>query len=187
MLARHVMLAWYMFSFEIFYGIWTSIDKKNYIFVIFQGGGSGPPVPPPLWIRSWLDCFHQQTELCPYWVTLSGGIRNITWRQILKWNKQLMISRKANARSSCHRLRVTAGWPSDVHTILWALQRHRTATLRAPYDYRKSVRSFFGPRWQSKTLRCPHDHRAVPVRGSYDVTAMCLRAYEFFKFVIVRS
>ena len=34
----------------------------------------------------------------------------------------------------------------------------------------------FGPRWQSKTLRCPHDHRAVPVRGSYDVTAMCLRA-----------
>ena len=50
MLARHVMLAWYMFSFEIFYGIWTSIDKKNYIFVIFQGGGggggSGPPVPP---------------------------------------------------------------------------------------------------------------------------------------------
>ena len=33
-----------------------------------------------------------------------------------------------------------------------------------------------GPRKQSKTLRCPHDHRAVPVRGSYDVTAMCLRA-----------
>ena len=25
-------------------------------------------------------------------------------------------------------------------------------------------------------LRCPYDHRAVPVRGSYDVTAMCLRA-----------
>ena len=24
-------------------------------------------------------------------------------------------------------------------------------------------------------MRCPHDHRAVPVRGSYDVTAMCLR------------
>ena len=23
---------------------------------------------------------------------------------------------------------------------------------------------------------CPQDHRAVPVRGSYDVTAMCLRA-----------
>ena len=36
----------FMFSFEIFYGIWTSIEKKNYIFVIFQGGGSGPPVPP---------------------------------------------------------------------------------------------------------------------------------------------
>ena len=25
-------------------------------------------------------------------------------------------------------------------------------------------------------MRCPHDHRAVPVRGSYDATAMCLRA-----------
>ena len=49
MLARHVMLAWYMFSFEIFYGIWTSIDKKNYIFVIFQGRGGGPdPLSPPL-------------------------------------------------------------------------------------------------------------------------------------------
>ena len=45
----------------------------------------------------------------------------------------------------------------------------------------------FGPKWLSKTLRCPHDHRAVPVRGSYDATAMCLRAYDFFNFVIVRS
>ena len=26
----------------------------------------------------------------------------------------------------------------------------------------------FGPRGQSKTLRCLQDHRAVPVRGSYD-------------------
>ena len=25
----------------------TSISKKPYIFVIFLGGGSGPPVPPP--------------------------------------------------------------------------------------------------------------------------------------------
>ena len=41
MMARHVMVAWYMCSFEIFYGIWTSIAKKT-IFVIFQVGGSGP-------------------------------------------------------------------------------------------------------------------------------------------------
>ena len=40
----------------------------------------------------WLACFHQQTELAPYWVTLSGGIRDLNWRQILKWNKQLMIT-----------------------------------------------------------------------------------------------
>ena len=189
MLARHVMLAWYMFSFEIFYGIWTSIDKKKLYFCDFPGGGVRTPCPPPLWIRSWLDCFHQQTELCPYWVTLSGGIRNITWRQILKWNIQLMISRKANARSSCHRLRVTAGWPSDVHTILWALQRHRTATLWAPYDYRKSVRSFLGQDDNLKPcvvltiiVRCPYGDHTMSLRCVYG-----LRAYDFFKFVIVRS
>ena len=28
-------------------------------------------------------------------------------------------------------------------------------------------------------MRCPHDHRSVPVRGSYDVTAMCLWATGF--------
>ena len=34
-------------SHLIFQGIGTSIARKPYIFVIFQGG-SGPPVPPPL-------------------------------------------------------------------------------------------------------------------------------------------
>ena len=34
----------------------------------------------------------------------------------------------------------------------------------------------FGQKWQTEIARCPHDHRVVPVRGSYDVTAMCLRA-----------
>ena len=49
MLACHVMLAWYMFSFEIFYGIWTSIDKKKLYFCDFPGGGGGPdPLSPPL-------------------------------------------------------------------------------------------------------------------------------------------
>ena len=42
-------------------------------------------------------------------------------------------------------------------------------TIARVYDH-------FWPKWQSKTLRCPHDHRVVPARGSYDVTAMCLRA-----------
>ena len=45
----------------------------------------------------------------------------------------------------------------------------------------------FGPKCQSKIMRGPHDHRAVPVRGSYDVAATWLRAYDFFKLVIVRS
>ena len=37
------MLAWY----EMFQEIWTSIAKKLYIFVIFQGGGGGPDAMPP--------------------------------------------------------------------------------------------------------------------------------------------
>ena len=47
MMARHVRLAWYMCSFEVFYGIWTRIAKKYIFFVIFQGGGGvGTPRPP---------------------------------------------------------------------------------------------------------------------------------------------
>ena len=34
----------------------------------------------------------------------------------------------------------------------------------------------FGPKCQSKIVRGPHIHRAVPVRGWYDVAATCLRA-----------
>ena len=32
----------------IFQGVRTCIARKPYTFVIFQGGGSEPPVPPPL-------------------------------------------------------------------------------------------------------------------------------------------
>ena len=66
-------------------------------------------------------------------------------------------------------------------------------TVRCPYDFMGPTRAscgdlagslrlsqdstiIFGPKLQSKTLRCPHDHRAVTLRGSHDVTAMCLRA-----------
>ena len=69
---------------------------------------------------------------------------------------------------------------------------YRRMTVRCPYDFMGLAKAFcgdlagslrlsqestiiFGPRCQSKTLRCPHDHRAAPVRGSYDVTVMCLR------------
>ena len=34
----------------------------------------------------------------------------------------------------------------------------------------------FVPKCHSKILRCPHDHRAVPVRGLCNVTPMCLQA-----------
>ena len=50
MMARHVMLAWVMCSFVIFYGIWTSIAKKTLYFRDFPWG-SGPPVSHPLWIH----------------------------------------------------------------------------------------------------------------------------------------
>ena len=33
-------------SFVVLQGIQTNIAKRPYIFVIFQGGGSGPPIPP---------------------------------------------------------------------------------------------------------------------------------------------
>ena len=66
-------------------------------------------------------------------------------------------------------------------------------TARCPYDFMGPAKAscgdfvgslrlsqestiIFGPRLQSKTLRCPHDHRAVPVQRSYNVTVMCLRA-----------
>ena len=77
----------------------------------------------------------------------------------------------------------------DVRTILWALQRHRAATLRAPYDYRKSLRSCLGQDENLKpyvvltiTLRCLYGDRTMSLRSVYG-----LRAYDFFKFVNVRS
>ena len=109
---------------------------------------------------------------------------NIEMKQTATDNSvKLLARRKANARSSYHRLRVTAGRPSDIHTILWALQRHRTATLRAPYDYRKSVRSFLGQDDNLKPcvvltiiVRCPYGDRTMSLRCVYG-----LRAYDFFK------
>ena len=70
---------------------------------------------------------------------------------------------------------------------------YRRMTDRCTYDFMGPAKSscgdlagsvrlsqepsfIFGPKLQSKTLRCHHDHRAVHVRGLYDVTAMCLRA-----------
>ena len=42
-------------SFVIFTGIWTSIAKKPYSFLIFQEGRGSFPPPPHLWIRTWKD------------------------------------------------------------------------------------------------------------------------------------
>ena len=75
--------------------------------------------------------------------------------------------------------RMTVRCPYD----LWALQKHRAATLRAPYDYRKSLRSFLGQDDNLKpcvvltiTVRRPYGDRTMSLRCVYG-----LRAYDFFQ------
>ena len=70
---------------------------------------------------------------------------------------------------------IALGLPQDDRPILWALQRHRAATLRAPYDCRNSLRSFLGQDDNQKpcvvltiTVRCPYGDRTISL--------MCLRA-----------
>ena len=144
----------------------------------------------------WLDCFHQQTELGPYWVTLGGGIRDITWRQILKWNKQLMISLwEINDTSQGDRMIIV---PSS-----WGYHR---MTVRCLYNFIGPARAscgdltgsswllqestiIFWPKWQSKTLCCPRSpcgDRTSILRCHCDVSAGYGLTI-FFKFVIVRS
>ena len=47
----------------IFQGFCTSVAKKHYIFVIFQGGGSPDPLP-PLWIRTYAYGFRLERCEC---------------------------------------------------------------------------------------------------------------------------
>ena len=100
------------------------------------------------------------------------------------WNetKQLIVS-----------LDIVDTSQGDRTIIVPSPRGYHMMTVRCPYDFMGPAKAscsdlagslrlskestiVLGPRWQSKALRCPHDHRAVPVRGSYDVTAMCLRA-----------
>ena len=70
---------------------------------------------------------------------------------------------------------------------------YRRMIVRCPYgydyDYRMSLRSFLGQNDNLKpcvvltiTVRCPYGDRTMSLRCVYR-----LRAYDFFKFVIVRS
>ena len=143
----------------------------------------------------WLDCFHQQTELGPHWVTMSGGIRDIAWRQILKCNKQLMISLEIVDTSQGDR---TIMVPSP-----WC---YRRMTVRCPYDFMGPAKASCGHLAGSLRLlqestiilsqddnlkpcvvlaiivRCPYRDRTMSLWCVYG-----LRAYDFFKFVILRS
>ena len=95
---------------------------------------------------------------------------------------KLLTRRKATARSLCHHLGVTAGRPSDVPTIFMGPARASCGDLAGSLRLFARVYDYFGPKQKSKIVRCPHDYRVVPVLGSYDVTVMCLRAYDFFRF-----
>ena len=123
----------------------------------------------------WLDCFHQQTELGPYWVTLSGGIRDIAWRQILSWNKQLMITTLQGQRtiivpSPWGYRRMTVLYPYDFMGPARALCRNLAGSLRLSHE----STIIFGPKWQSKNLalssRSPCGARTGIVRCHCDVS-----------------
>ena len=49
-------------SFVIFQGIWTSIAKKPFIFVIFQGWGGPDPLSSPLWMSTCILICPSQSE-----------------------------------------------------------------------------------------------------------------------------
>ena len=96
---------------------------------------------------------------------------------------KLLTRPKATARSLCHRLGATAGWPSDVCTTLWALERHRAVTLWTTFDYCKSLRVFLGQNDNLKssvvltiTVLCLHGDRTMLLRCVYGVGA-----YDFFQ------
>ena len=84
---------------------------------------------------------------------------------------------------------MTARCQYDFMSPAWASCGDLAATLRVPYDERKRLRSFFGKNDNLKsrvvlriTVRCTHGDRTMFPRRVYG-----LRAYDFFKFVIVRS
>ena len=93
------------------------------------------------------------------------------------WN--LLTGCKATARSLCHRLGMIVRCPYDFMGPTRASCGDLSGSLRLSQE----STIIFGPKWQSKTLRCPHNHCAVPARGSYNVTAMCLQAkgLQFFQ------
>ena len=108
----------------------------------------------------WLDCFHQQTELGPYWVILSGGIRDIAWRQMLKWNKQLyndyqyisvwksLTRRKAPARSLCHRL----GLPQDDRPMSVRFYGPCKGVVRRPCGLPTTIARVYDHFWAKMTI-----------------------------------
>ena len=116
----------------------------------------------------WLDCAHQQTDLGPFWVTLSGGIRDIAWRQISKCNKQLSGNCWHVARRPHDHCAITLGLPQDDRPMSVRFYGPCKGIVRRPCGLLTTIAWFYDHFWakkQSKNLRCPHDHRAVPVRG----------------------
>ena len=78
----------------IFQGIWTSIAKKPYIFVIFQGGGPtplSPPLDPPMKVAVQgklarvqegslcLQPLDKTSKFCHFLQSLHIGVGGVQW------------------------------------------------------------------------------------------------------------
>ena len=111
-----------------------------------------------------------------------------------EWYLKTNIEMKQTAYDNQYtRLKIVDTSQGDRTIIVPSPCGYRRMTVPCPYDFMGPARAsygdlagslrlsqestiIYGPKWHSKIVRGPHDHRAVPVRGSYDVTAMCLRA-----------
>ena len=126
MLARHVMLAWYMFSFETSTGSGPVLIKKTIFLWFSRGGGSGPPVPPldPLMIRllpsaNWTVSILSHTE---WWYKKHHLKTNIEMKQT------------ANDKS-----------PGNCWHVAWRTHDHRAIALGLPQDDSPMSIRFYGP------------------------------------------
>ena len=113
-------------------------------------------------------CLHSLRSPCDFFWQQNGTVLTETLRRSY-----------GTARSLCspHVIFMTSTQKShNAHAM----------SLQVPYNYLKCLR-YFPPKRIYKILQCPHDQRAMPVRGSCNLPVMCLRACHLSKLVKVRS
>ena len=75
----------------------------------------------------------------------------------------------------------------NLHDLRTKIAQCCAVSLFVPFAYLKSLWSFFGPKWLSKILLCPHYQRVVPVRGLCNLPEMCLHVTGLHFFKICHS